>query len=181
MVNIGHMWNPPADPNGIGWVIRFSYFWLSISCKIEKIPSHFQSHSSATSPDMILSLVSQIFWSFALISIYCEFGERVSIRFDRSYRAICQFKWYAFPMELKKSLLTVLIVAQQPYELRSFATCSCAREPLKNVSTSDRLSHSRDTSNWIFLYALYCLGDQRRIHLLYDASWGGVSSFFGPR
>lgn len=91
-----------------------------------------QSHSTA-SPDMIISLVSQVFWSIALISIYCEFGERVSIGFNQSYRVICQFQWYSFPMRMKKSVLIVLAVAQQPHELRSFAICSCAREPLKNV------------------------------------------------
>lgn len=79
-------------------------------------------------------LLCEMFWSFALIFIYCEFGERVSTGFSELNDAINQFNWYTFPIEIQRDLPIVMIFAQEPVVVSGFGNIACVRLTFKSVS-----------------------------------------------
>lgn len=72
--------------------------------------------------------------AFGLILIACEIGQRLSLRFDECGQIVEQFEWYLFPTEIQWVLPTILIFAQQPFEIICFGSAACNRETFKIVS-----------------------------------------------
>lgn len=75
-----------------------------------------------------------MFWSCAGIVGICEFGERLCSTFEEINDMYHQFAWYRFPCKAKRMLITLLMIAQKPVELRVFGSISCGRVTLKSVS-----------------------------------------------
>lgn len=46
---------------------------------------------------------------------------------------ICDFDWYAYPIEMQKILPLIMINAQEPVVLECFGKISCARDVFKSV------------------------------------------------
>lgn len=82
---------------------------------------------------IIFKLIGEIFWSFALIVIYCEFGERLSAAFDDLNDVTCQLQWYKFPVEIRRTLRIAIGGVQQPVDIRGFGNISCGRKQCKKV------------------------------------------------
>lgn len=82
--------------------------------------------------ELILPILTMI-WSFILISLYCEFGENVSVHFNDVHRCICDSDWYLFPYEIQKMLPIILIATQKSVEISGFGNISFTRETFKLV------------------------------------------------
>lgn len=70
------------------------------------------------------------FWAFGMILFYCEIGERVTTAFDEFERELCTCDWYSFPIDLQRTLLTVMMYSQKPaiIQLRKFTVLSVCNE-----------------------------------------------------
>lgn len=86
---------------------------------------------------MVLNLFGQLFWSFALVYLVCNFGHKVSAAFEDIECAFDQISWYLFPYEMWQRLPIIVAAAQQPAELTVFGSISCSREDFKKVSLID--------------------------------------------
>lgn len=73
------------------------------------------------------------FWSFGILFVCCEIGQRGSDLFIEIDDVITQFKWYLFPCEIKPMLLTIIIMVKQPVQFKCFGSISCNREIFKQV------------------------------------------------
>lgn len=83
---------------------------------------------------VVLSIVQTI-WSSGLAFIPCELGERVTGAFLEICDGISVLDWYAFPIEIQKTLPIIMINAQEPVALECFGSISCGRDIFKAVST----------------------------------------------
>lgn len=63
----------------------------------------------------------------------CEFGQQFSDAFEEVNDKIEAFDWYLFPSELQRMLPMIMVVAQQPVELKCFGSISAVREISKKV------------------------------------------------
>lgn len=130
--------------------------------------SYLKLQSQSTiDPVKIIILFCEMFWSFSLIFIFCDFGERVSSGFGEINDAISAFDWHLFPIGAQRMLPTILIVTQQPVALRGFGNVSFLREVFANVSHRSHSFESQMPNNNQILFS----GSQWRIFILYGASW----------
>lgn len=72
-------------------------------------------------------------WSYLVLLLYCEFGERVTNEFVELDNEVCQLEWYLLPISVQRFIPFIMNTTQQPIILRGFQSCSCARESFKNV------------------------------------------------
>lgn len=77
-----------------------------------------------------------VFWSFFVIYLFCELGERVSSQFDELSDAIYQSEWYEFPMDVRRVLPILMMAAQKQVVPRGFGNLLCTREFFKKVTIS---------------------------------------------
>lgn len=82
----------------------------------------------------MMTPVSEMFWLFFVTFDYCEFGERVSNKFNEVDNIFCHLNWYTFPKDIQRMLPTIIISTQEAVFLRGFANYSCTRESFQNVS-----------------------------------------------
>lgn len=78
-------------------------------------------------------LIIEGFFSFALIFIACELGERASLAFKEIDYTVGKFDLYSFPANVKKMLPIFLIVVQEPFNFVVFGSITCSRESFKKV------------------------------------------------
>lgn len=76
-----------------------------------------------------------IFWSFFLILAYCEFAEKVSMRFDEINDIIGQLEWHSFPHETQKMLTIIMQSTQKTVQFNGFGNISFSRETFKRVNS----------------------------------------------
>lgn len=74
-----------------------------------------------------------LYWSFLQILLFCDFGERLTGRFDEIDLTLFECNWYTFPMEIQKMLPMLLMSTQSPVVLQGFPNVSCTREAFKKV------------------------------------------------
>lgn len=84
-------------------------------------------------PMGLLRTLTMVFWSFADILLICEFGERVSGRFDEIDKMICRLGWYSFPIEVQRMLPFVMMATHKPVIFRGFSNILLTRETFKQV------------------------------------------------
>lgn len=87
---------------------------------------------------ILVNPLCEMCWSFALIFFVCEFGHKISDKFDEFGYEISQLDWYLFSLEIQKMLPFFLIVADRPPDLNVFGDVSCGREDFKMVSLNSR-------------------------------------------
>lgn len=75
-----------------------------------------------------------VFWSFAQIFLFCEFGERLTGRFNEIDQQVNQCDWYTFPLQIQKLLPIFLKGTQNPIVLYGIGELKCTRETFKDVS-----------------------------------------------
>lgn len=68
-----------------------------------------------------------------MVIIACEFGQRITNRYEEIDYQIKAFDWYLFPYEIQKMLPTILSTTQQPVELECFGSFTVVREFFKKV------------------------------------------------
>lgn len=74
------------------------------------------------------------FWSFAVIFLFCELGERLTGRFNEIDNEIFGCDWYTFPADVQKMLPIILIGTQTPVLLNGVGNVQCTREAFKIVN-----------------------------------------------
>lgn len=102
--------------------IRVEYLaWLSI-----------QKHAGIS-----LMLVNQLcvtFWSFALIFLFCNFGEKIGGQFNKLNDVIYQCNWYLCPLKTQQMFPMILTATQNVPTMTSFGNVVCSRESFKKVT-----------------------------------------------
>lgn len=83
---------------------------------------------------MLLVPVFEIFYAFAVLFIACEMGQRQNIAYDECNEIFNQFKWYLFPVEIRRNLPIILNYTQQSVDIKCFGSAACDRETFKYVS-----------------------------------------------
>lgn len=68
-----------------------------------------------------------------ILFITCELSQRLGNAFTEIERIIEQFDWYLFPLNIRRLLPTIIIIAQEPVNLECFGSISCNREFFKKV------------------------------------------------
>lgn len=81
----------------------------------------------------VVAVVSEMFWSFAFILFFCEFGEMVTSKFDWYHEELCKCNWYLFPMEIQPLYLMFITNTQLPAHIRCFGNILCIRDSFKKV------------------------------------------------
>ena len=76
----------------------------------------------------------RVFWAFALLFLFCEFGQKLTNHFDQLNVAINDCDWTSFPKKIQKILPIIMQNTQRPVVLRTFENASCSRETFKRVS-----------------------------------------------
>lgn len=79
-------------------------------------------------------LIGGTLFSFAVVFMFCEFGEQLRRRFDEINNAICDLDWYTFPPHVQRMIPTILLSAQNPPELMAYGGVSSSRITFKAVS-----------------------------------------------
>ena len=82
------------------------------------------------------------FIAFATVFIACELGQRMNNAFDGIDLTIDHFKWYLFPIEIKRVLPMIIVAAQQPVSLECFGSIICTRDVFKNVCANQLIIKS---------------------------------------
>lgn len=79
--------------------------------------------------------MSDASFAFATVFMICELGQRMIDAFDNNvYFEMSRFDWYLFPIEIKRILPTIILMAQKPVSLECFGGILCTREVFKSVS-----------------------------------------------
>lgn len=96
----------------------------------------FQKKSSHNSnPIELIFPLLLVFWSFSILFLVCECGEKVSDQYrmynDTLYRYT---KWYLLSNEMRRLLVVVMSNTQQMVTICGFANTRCTRDTFKRVS-----------------------------------------------
>lgn len=131
------------------------FFWLVKQSRVD------------SSPFEILYPLVLLFWSFAVVFVFCEFGEQVSNQYEYFNDELCECDWYLLPVEMQRILSIVMMNSQQPIFIQGYANTLCIRYTFKTVTWINSISLFEfkrivlflDSKFWIFLF----YGDSRNI------------------
>lgn len=90
--------------------------------------------------EIITPIVLTLF-PIAFIFFFCEFGEMLTNQFNVFDEELCQCDWYAFPVEIQRMLVIVMINTQQTTALRGYANTFCTRDFFKKVFNIQNLTY----------------------------------------
>lgn len=88
----------------------------------------------------IVNLIVKSFFSFALLYLYCEIGEKVSMTFAQLKLEFDEFKFYTLSIDLQRMLPIIAGAAQHPPILYGFGNFPSSRETFKAVSVNYRIN-----------------------------------------
>lgn len=77
-----------------------------------------------------------VIWSFVLIFLFSELGERLTNQFNEINKEILDYDWYAFPISIQKLIPTILTGTQDPVVIRGYGNINCTRDTFKQVNPS---------------------------------------------
>lgn len=84
----------------------------------------------------VLTASTEMFWSFAIVAFYCEFGEMVTSEFECYYAEMCRCDWHSLPIKIQKMHLVFMLNTQQPTIIQGYPRIWCTREIFKAVINS---------------------------------------------
>lgn len=93
----------------------------------------FQKSMNNSNPMAFVTACFITFWSFIIIALICELGERITERFHLFNDKLNRHKWYRFPLAVQRMLLIFMCDAQQPAFVRGFGSIICTRDSFKAV------------------------------------------------
>lgn len=97
-----------------------------------------------------------------------ELGERLTQAFWVISDTIEQFKWYRFPLNIKRLLPMIINEVHVPVVLNCFGSTACVRGSFKNVSRIERNINHKIDLKWLNL--CFSTGRQQRILVFYDTA-----------
>lgn len=117
-----------------------------------------QEQNANDIPLMIILLL-ELFWSFALILFVCELDERASIAFSEIDHMVGQFNSYHFSHDMKKMLPIVIAMVSTPFGISAFGSVKCSRETFRKVSRLNETTNHICISfihhdNWTFFQVI---------------------------
>lgn len=84
---------------------------------------------------MLLIAVYYMGYSIGIVFIICEGVQRGCDAFNDLENIVeCQMDWYLYPKDMKKLLLVIVNVIQQPVEVKCFGSIPCNRETFVKVN-----------------------------------------------
>lgn len=89
---------------------------------------------SEFNPIELITPVIAVCWTFFIIAILCELGERVTQQFNAFNEQVIQCEWHLFSLDLQRMLLIFMCDSQQPAFVRGFANIVCTRDSFKKVN-----------------------------------------------
>lgn len=84
-------------------------------------------------PVELINPIMIIFWAFATVFLYCEFGDNVSSRFDEINDAIYESNWHSLPVYTQKAVPIIMIAAQERVVINGFGNFPLTRDTFKLV------------------------------------------------
>lgn len=93
---------------------------------------YFQSNHGGHSTELS-SLAFDAFNTFVVVFISCELSQRLADAFTEFNDLIDEYRWFRFPIKVKRILPMTLIIVQKPVSLQYFGSYLCCREAFKNV------------------------------------------------
>lgn len=112
-------------------------------------------------------------WSFVQILMFCDLGENVTTGFSTLGDSIYFCDWYNFPLEIQRTLPTLLMVAEKSVELRGFGNIPCTRKAFRKVCFLFILKQCPTICGYFIKFIddfARFLGTQSRIFVFYGAS-----------
>lgn len=82
---------------------------------------------------MLIEMVFEVFYSFCVVFVSCEMGERLINEYEDIEFVICQLDWYLLPLEIQQMLTTIIINAQHPVTIECFGSTNVNRESFMQV------------------------------------------------
>lgn len=128
----------------------------------------------------LLRILFLVFWAFALIFLFCEFGSMVNNRFEEFNLELDQCAWYSFSIQMQRVFVTITINAQQSTFVHGYANVLCVRPTFKTVKGENVLSKFEiDFSNstaknsnifYHFIFPSFSTDGSSKLLLFYDAA-----------
>lgn len=84
---------------------------------------------------MFIGILFGASYAFGAVIFVCELCQQVCNGFEEMNRAMDQFHWPSYPIDLRRVLPIVIMFTQQPIEFKVFGSITCCRESFKNVSS----------------------------------------------
>lgn len=75
----------------------------------------------------------EILYVFGIVFVICEIGNKITNEFDTIDDTFYKLDWNAYPEEIKRMMLVILQVTQQPVELFAYGNYPCSRDTFKRV------------------------------------------------
>lgn len=76
------------------------------------------------------------FFVLGLAFFSCDFGQRLTNKFDGIIYDFGQLDWYLFPIEILRMLPTILVGVQEPIVIECFGIISGSRDQFKKVKSN---------------------------------------------
>lgn len=170
--HFSHCCSSGAWPQFVEHCWWFNCNWLSVSLefnfqshKIEIVFYPIQLHHSDISLALSITLF-EVIYSFGVLFITCELGQRVNLAFNECNDMVEQFDWYSFPANVQRMLPLILHFMQQPIETKCFGSTTCDRETFKQVKHCNSISQAiRFIKCWKLDFEIF-RWSTRRFHIL---------------
>lgn len=82
-------------------------------------------------------------FSFGLLFVYCEIGERVADNFEEINSAFCGMDWYLFPTEARRMMPIILMATRQAVQFKGYGNIPATRGTFKGVIKIEHLKWKR--------------------------------------
>lgn len=74
-----------------------------------------------------------LFWSFAVVYIFCDGGEMFTAKFQDFNDELEKCDWYTFPIKFQRMHAILLVNAQQTVNIHGFGNILLTRDVMKKV------------------------------------------------
>lgn len=136
-----NLWSIVNDSNSTGSVffsviLNWEYFFTHKNWR-ELFPKTFfffkiQTQHSDNLGVLVMTAM-EVFYSFGVLFMSCEIGQRLNVAFDECGRKVELLVWYLFPTKVQRMVPLIMNFTQQPIEITCFGSTACGRETFKYV------------------------------------------------
>lgn len=81
----------------------------------------------------LIEIAFEIFYSFCVVFIMCELGERLIHSYSEIDDTIIQLDWYLFSFDIQKILPIIFMNSQKPVPILIFGSTQTKRETFQKV------------------------------------------------
>lgn len=92
-------------------------------------------------------------YAFGTVFIACDLGQRLNDAFAEIGELLYQCDWHLFSNKMRRTVVVILTVLQQPVSLQCFGSIGCNREVFKKVSKLVKRNQSNQ-SNQSCIYSV---------------------------